>query len=167
MGAGPAGSKRPRGNRSPSGTNLTLPCSALDNQFRMSILERLEQMERRMAEMTGSQQHKPGGGGGSSGGGAGSGSGGGQAQVPVRADGRLSCCLTCSWLTRLSVTAPSLGPVSSLGRSAPRDCAATLWGPCDAKGALALGLLSRSNPSLSPRPLSLISERTAVTWWRG
>ncbi|KAG9481974.1 hypothetical protein GDO78_010937, partial [Eleutherodactylus coqui] len=29
-----------------------------DNQFRMSILERLEQMERRMAEMTGSQQHK-------------------------------------------------------------------------------------------------------------
>lgn len=59
--------------------------SALDNQFRMSILERLEQMERRMAEMTGSQQHKPGGGGGSSGGGAGSGSGGGQAQVAGRA----------------------------------------------------------------------------------
>ncbi|KAL7978585.1 hypothetical protein Chor_005567, partial [Crotalus horridus] len=33
-----------------------------DNQFRMSILERLEQMERRMAEMTASQQHKPSGG---------------------------------------------------------------------------------------------------------
>ncbi|XP_044276805.1 calmodulin-binding transcription activator 1 [Varanus komodoensis] len=46
-----------------------------DNQFRMSILERLEQMERRMAEMTGSQQHKPGGGG--SGGGS---NGGSQAQ---------------------------------------------------------------------------------------
>ena len=55
--------------------SLTLPCSALDNQFRMSILERLEQMERRMAEMTGSQQHKQGSGGGSS--------GGSQAQVRV------------------------------------------------------------------------------------
>lgn len=66
--AGPAGSKRPRVHCSSSRTNLTLPCSALDNQFRMSILERLEQMERRMAEMTGSQQHKPGSGGGSSGG---------------------------------------------------------------------------------------------------
>ena len=63
--------------------SLTLPCSALDNQFRMSILERLEQMERRMAEMTGSQQHKQGSGGGSSGGGTGSGSGGSQAQVRV------------------------------------------------------------------------------------
>lgn len=61
--------------------SLTLPCSALDNQFRMSILERLEQMERRMAEMTGSQQHKQGSGGGSSGGGTGSSNGGGQAQV--------------------------------------------------------------------------------------
>ncbi|XP_053136642.1 calmodulin-binding transcription activator 1 isoform X4 [Hemicordylus capensis] len=39
-----------------------------DNQFRMSILERLEQMERRMAEMTGSQQHKQGGGSGGGGG---------------------------------------------------------------------------------------------------
>ncbi|XP_053256445.1 calmodulin-binding transcription activator 1 isoform X6 [Podarcis raffonei] len=45
----------------------------------MSILERLEQMERRMAEMTGSQQqqHKQGVGGG---GGNGSGNGGSQAQ---------------------------------------------------------------------------------------
>ncbi|XP_056651842.1 calmodulin-binding transcription activator 1 isoform X3 [Monodelphis domestica] len=51
-----------------------------DNQFRMSILERLEQMERRMAEMTGSQQHKQGVGGGSSGGSNGSGNGGSQAQ---------------------------------------------------------------------------------------
>ncbi|XP_043848620.1 calmodulin-binding transcription activator 1 isoform X10 [Dromiciops gliroides] len=51
-----------------------------DNQFRMSILERLEQMERRMAEMTGSQQHKQGVGGSSSGGGNGSGTGGSQAQ---------------------------------------------------------------------------------------
>nr|XP_025036817.1 calmodulin-binding transcription activator 1 isoform X2 [Pelodiscus sinensis] len=47
-----------------------------DNQFRMSILERLEQMERRMAEMTGSQQHKQGIGGG----GNGSGNGGTQTQ---------------------------------------------------------------------------------------
>ncbi|XP_039698251.1 calmodulin-binding transcription activator 1 isoform X15 [Pteropus medius] len=62
-----------------------------DNQFRMSILERLEQMERRMAEMTGSQQHKPGGGGGSSGGGAGSGSGGGQAQC-ASGPGTLGSC---------------------------------------------------------------------------
>ncbi|XP_056651868.1 calmodulin-binding transcription activator 1 isoform X23 [Monodelphis domestica] len=46
----------------------------------MSILERLEQMERRMAEMTGSQQHKQGVGGGSSGGSNGSGNGGSQAQ---------------------------------------------------------------------------------------
>ncbi|XP_061458014.1 calmodulin-binding transcription activator 1 isoform X2 [Rhineura floridana] len=49
-----------------------------ENQFRMSILERLEQMERRMADMTGSQQHKqqgPGAGGGNS-----SGNGGSQAQ---------------------------------------------------------------------------------------
>lgn len=47
----------------------------------MSILERLEQMERRMAEMTGSQQHKQGSSGGGSGSGSGSGAGGGQAQV--------------------------------------------------------------------------------------
>ncbi|XP_012577517.1 PREDICTED: calmodulin-binding transcription activator 1-like [Condylura cristata] len=39
-----------------------------DNQFRMSILERLEQMERRMAEMSGPQQHKQGAGGGAGGG---------------------------------------------------------------------------------------------------
>ncbi|XP_030041962.1 calmodulin-binding transcription activator 1 [Microcaecilia unicolor] len=39
-----------------------------DNQFRMSILERLEQMERRMAEMTGSQHHKQGVAGGGNGG---------------------------------------------------------------------------------------------------
>ena len=69
--------------------SLTLPCSALDNQFRMSILERLEQMERRMAEMTGSQQHKQGSGGGSSGGGTGSGNGGSQAQVRVLEGHRL------------------------------------------------------------------------------
>lgn len=63
---------------------LMLPRSAPDNQFRMSILERLEQMERRMAEMTGSQQHKQGGsggGGGGSAGGTGGGTGGSQAQV--------------------------------------------------------------------------------------
>ncbi|CAL8367332.1 unnamed protein product [Lota lota] len=50
-----------------------------DNQFRMSILERLEQMERRMAEMA-SQQQSSGAGGGGAGpgtGGAGSGVGGG------------------------------------------------------------------------------------------
>uniref|UniRef100_A0A8D0DWF2 Calmodulin-binding transcription activator 1 n=1 Tax=Salvator merianae TaxID=96440 RepID=A0A8D0DWF2_SALMN len=37
-----------------------------ENQFRMSILERLEQMERRLAEMSSAQQHKPGTGSGSS-----------------------------------------------------------------------------------------------------
>ncbi|KAM8790466.1 calmodulin-binding transcription activator 1 isoform 6-T6 [Rhynchonycteris naso] len=62
-----------------------------DNQFRMSILERLEQMERRMAEMTGSQQHKQGGGGGGSGGSAGSGNGGGQAQC-ASSPGTLGSC---------------------------------------------------------------------------
>ncbi|XP_040590888.1 calmodulin-binding transcription activator 1 isoform X7 [Mesocricetus auratus] len=62
-----------------------------DNQFRMSILERLEQMERRMAEMTGSQQHKQSGGGGGSGGGSGSGSGGGQAQC-ASGPGPLGSC---------------------------------------------------------------------------
>ncbi|XP_072569495.1 calmodulin-binding transcription activator 1 isoform X6 [Paramormyrops kingsleyae] len=45
-----------------------------DNQFRMSILERLEQMERRMAEMAGHHQQ---GGGGASGPGGGAGDGGG------------------------------------------------------------------------------------------
>ncbi|XP_036084154.1 calmodulin-binding transcription activator 1 isoform X8 [Rousettus aegyptiacus] len=62
-----------------------------DNQFRMSILERLEQMERRMAEMTGAQPHKPGGGGGGSGGGAGGGSGGGPAQC-ASGPGTLGSC---------------------------------------------------------------------------
>ncbi|XP_036033767.1 calmodulin-binding transcription activator 1 isoform X7 [Onychomys torridus] len=62
-----------------------------DNQFRMSILERLEQMERRMAEMTGSQQHKQASSGGGSGGGSGSGAGGGQAQCASGA-GALGGC---------------------------------------------------------------------------
>nr|XP_030865969.2 calmodulin-binding transcription activator 1 isoform X8 [Gorilla gorilla gorilla] len=62
-----------------------------DNQFRMSILERLEQMERRMAEMTGSQQHKQASGGGSSGGGSGSGNGGSQAQC-ASGTGALGSC---------------------------------------------------------------------------
>uniref|UniRef100_H0VRS2 Calmodulin-binding transcription activator 1 n=1 Tax=Cavia porcellus TaxID=10141 RepID=H0VRS2_CAVPO len=63
-----------------------------DNQFRMSILERLEQMERRMAEMTGSQQHKQASGGGSSGGGSGgSGNGGSQAQC-ASGPGTLGSC---------------------------------------------------------------------------
>lgn len=58
-----------------------------DNQFRMSILERLEQMERRMAEMAGQQQQQQGGGGSSESGGTGTGGGEGgrsnseQAQV--------------------------------------------------------------------------------------
>uniref|UniRef100_A0A8C6GY27 Calmodulin-binding transcription activator 1 n=1 Tax=Mus spicilegus TaxID=10103 RepID=A0A8C6GY27_MUSSI len=62
-----------------------------DNQFRMSILERLEQMERRMAEMTGSQQHKQASGGGGSGSGSGSGAGGGQAQC-ASGTGTLGSC---------------------------------------------------------------------------
>nr|XP_036855704.1 calmodulin-binding transcription activator 1 isoform X9 [Manis javanica] len=62
-----------------------------DNQFRMSILERLEQMERRMAEMTGSQQHKQGSGGGSSAGGTGSGHGGSPAQC-ASGPGTLGSC---------------------------------------------------------------------------
>ncbi|XP_036917949.1 calmodulin-binding transcription activator 1 isoform X2 [Sturnira hondurensis] len=57
----------------------------------MSILERLEQMERRMAEMTGSQQHTQGGGGGGSGGGAGSGNGASQAQC-TSGPGTLGSC---------------------------------------------------------------------------
>ncbi|XP_054993527.1 calmodulin-binding transcription activator 1 isoform X1 [Sorex araneus] len=56
-----------------------------DNQFRMSILERLEQMERRMAEMTGAQQHKQGGGG------TGGGTAGNQAQC-ASAPGPLGSC---------------------------------------------------------------------------
>lgn len=53
----------------------------------MSILERLEQMERRMAEMAGQQQQQQGGGGSSESGGTGTGGGEGgrsnseQAQV--------------------------------------------------------------------------------------
>uniref|UniRef100_A0A8C9AT40 Calmodulin-binding transcription activator 1 n=1 Tax=Prolemur simus TaxID=1328070 RepID=A0A8C9AT40_PROSS len=62
-----------------------------DNQFRMSILERLEQMERRMAEMTGSQQHRQASGGGSSGGGSGGGNGGSQAQC-ASGTGTLGSC---------------------------------------------------------------------------
>lgn len=72
---------RPQVKCFPSRMQPHSSCSALDNQFRMSILERLEQMERRMAEMTGSQQHKQASSGGGSGGGSGSGAGGGQAQV--------------------------------------------------------------------------------------
>ncbi|RVE70899.1 hypothetical protein OJAV_G00068630 [Oryzias javanicus] len=48
-----------------------------DNQFRMSILERLEQMERRMAEMASHQQSSSAGSGGAGGGTGGGGSGGG------------------------------------------------------------------------------------------
>ncbi|KAJ1079957.1 hypothetical protein NDU88_000179 [Pleurodeles waltl] len=49
-------------------TFMSLPSTQLDwlslddNQFRMSILERLEQMEKRMAEMTASNQHQQKGG---------------------------------------------------------------------------------------------------------
>uniref|UniRef100_A0A8C0WPV8 Calmodulin-binding transcription activator 1 n=1 Tax=Castor canadensis TaxID=51338 RepID=A0A8C0WPV8_CASCN len=57
----------------------------------MSILERLEQMERRMAEMTGSQQHKQTSGGGSSGGSSGNGNGGSQAQCASGAGALGSC----------------------------------------------------------------------------
>ncbi|XP_061703437.1 calmodulin-binding transcription activator 1 isoform X2 [Syngnathoides biaculeatus] len=49
-----------------------------DNQFRMSILERLEQMERRMAEMASHPQQSSAGSGGT-GGGTGGGGGGGAA----------------------------------------------------------------------------------------
>ncbi|XP_078281692.1 calmodulin-binding transcription activator 1-like isoform X2 [Rhinoraja longicauda] len=54
-----------------------------DNQFRMSILERLEQMERRMSEM-GSHQHHQQTGGGGLGGGNGGGGGNNQAQCASR-----------------------------------------------------------------------------------
>ncbi|KAL2104191.1 hypothetical protein ACEWY4_001059 [Coilia grayii] len=47
------------------------------NQFRMSILERLEQMERRMAEMAGHQQQGGAGAGGAGAGGGAAGGGGG------------------------------------------------------------------------------------------
>ncbi|KAM6977173.1 calmodulin-binding transcription activator 1 [Aplochiton taeniatus] len=50
-----------------------------DNQFRMSILERLEQMERRMAEMASHQQQGGGGSAGAGGGAGGAGGGGGGA----------------------------------------------------------------------------------------
>lgn len=65
----------------------SIPTVCLDNQFRMSILERLEQMERRMAEMASHQQPSSagsGGAGGGGGGGSGGGAGGGtnsQSQV--------------------------------------------------------------------------------------
>ncbi|XP_075461128.1 calmodulin-binding transcription activator 1 isoform X8 [Ascaphus truei] len=59
-----------------------------DNQFRMSILERLEQMERRMAEMTGSQQHKQSVGGGN---GGGANNGGNQAQCAAGTGSMGSC----------------------------------------------------------------------------
>lgn len=53
-------------------------CGCLvDNQFRMSILERLEQMERRMAEMAGQQQQQGNGAAGGAGAGAGGGGAGG------------------------------------------------------------------------------------------
>ncbi|XP_053705432.1 calmodulin-binding transcription activator 1 isoform X5 [Synchiropus splendidus] len=52
-----------------------------DNQFRMSILERLEQMERRMAEMANHQQQSSTGSGGAGGGTGGSGGGGGGGAV--------------------------------------------------------------------------------------
>lgn len=69
----------PKSKLSSHGNILIWSFFNLDNQFRMSILERLEQMERRMAEMTGSQQHKQGVGGGSNG------NGNGGTQVQVRA----------------------------------------------------------------------------------
>ncbi|TKS76727.1 Calmodulin-binding transcription activator 1 [Collichthys lucidus] len=52
-----------------------------DNQFRMSILERLEQMERRMAEMASHQQPSSAGSGGAGGGTGGGGGGEGEAEV--------------------------------------------------------------------------------------
>lgn len=59
-----------------------------DNQFRMSILERLEQMERRMAEMASHHQQSSGGGagagGGAGGGGGGGSSGGNNSQTQVK-----------------------------------------------------------------------------------
>lgn len=65
--------------------NSALLCPLLlDNQFRMSILERLEQMERRMAEMASHQQPSSAGSGGTGGGTGGGGGGGGnssQSQV--------------------------------------------------------------------------------------
>ncbi|XP_069935467.1 calmodulin-binding transcription activator 1 isoform X23 [Oryctolagus cuniculus] len=57
----------------------------------MSILERLEQMERRMAEMTGSQPHKQASGGAGGGGSNGSGNGGSQAQC-ASGTGTLGSC---------------------------------------------------------------------------
>lgn len=55
------------------------PVLSTDNQFRMSILERLEQMERRMAEMSGQQQQQQGSGGTSESGATGGGEGRGNA----------------------------------------------------------------------------------------
>lgn len=54
-----------------------LSVTLIDNQFRMSILERLEQMERRMAEMASHQQSSSAGSGGTGGGTVGGGGGGG------------------------------------------------------------------------------------------
>ncbi|XP_051948011.1 calmodulin-binding transcription activator 1-like isoform X2 [Xyrauchen texanus] len=56
---------------------LSMDSEIEDNQFRMSILERLEQMERRMAEMAGQQQQ---GSGGTAGAGGGGGNGGANSQ---------------------------------------------------------------------------------------
>uniref|UniRef100_A0A3P8U0H8 Calmodulin-binding transcription activator 1 n=1 Tax=Amphiprion percula TaxID=161767 RepID=A0A3P8U0H8_AMPPE len=64
---------------------------SLDNQFRMSILERLEQMERRMAEMASHQQPSSAGSGGA-GGGTGGGGGGcvsGQTQASSSFESRV------------------------------------------------------------------------------
>uniref|UniRef100_A0A3Q4GWC9 Calmodulin-binding transcription activator 1 n=1 Tax=Neolamprologus brichardi TaxID=32507 RepID=A0A3Q4GWC9_NEOBR len=64
---------------------------SLDNQFRMSILERLEQMERRMAEMA-SHQQTSGAGSGGAGGGTGGGGGGcvsGQTQASSSFESRV------------------------------------------------------------------------------
>uniref|UniRef100_A0A3Q0RW01 Calmodulin-binding transcription activator 1 n=1 Tax=Amphilophus citrinellus TaxID=61819 RepID=A0A3Q0RW01_AMPCI len=61
---------------------------SLDNQFRMSILERLEQMERRMAEMA-SHQQPSGAGSGGAGGGTGGGGGGGQTQASSSFESRV------------------------------------------------------------------------------
>ncbi len=73
-----------------------------DNQFRMSILERLEQMERRMAEMAGQQQQSSGGpsesGGSGTGGGEGGRSNSEQAQVSFCAT------LSCSKLRHIPIS---------------------------------------------------------------
>lgn len=103
-------------------------CSALDNQFRMSILERLEQMERRMAEMTGSQQHKQASGGGGSGSGSGSGAGGGQAQVGPAVHQRQLLFAVFHLCMRHLVPVPSLLLLMSLSRTLHRRALAqSVW----------------------------------------